>query len=186
MKALLCHEFGPVEALHVEEVPAPSVRPGRALIETRACAVSFPDVLMVQGLYQYKPRFPFAPGAELSGIVRAVGEGVTNVRVGDRVVANTGYGSLAEQVAVPAQLCIPFPDNVGFVEASAFLSAYGTSYHALHDRGHLQPGETVLVLGAAGVSGSRPSSWPSPTVPRSSPPPGATRSWRSAVSAAPP
>jgi NADPH:quinone reductase len=153
MRAVLCNEFGPIESLVLTEVEPPVLKAGYVLIETRACAVSFPDVLMVQGLYQYKPPFPFAPGTELSGVVLAVGDGVEDVAVGDRVLANIGYGGLAAQVAVPAQLCIRFADDVGFVEASAFLSAYGTSYHALHDRGHLQPGETLLVLGAAGGVG---------------------------------
>lgn len=153
MRALLCTQWGPPESLVLRDVDDIEPKPGQVVIDGHACAVSFPDVLMIQGQYQFKPHFPFSPGAEVAGVVRTLGEGVTEVKVGDRVLANTGFGSLAEQVRVPGHLCIPIPDGVDFVEASAFMSAYGTSYHALHDRGHLQPGETLLVLGAAGGVG---------------------------------
>ena len=153
MKAVICHEFGPIESLVVEEVPDAVVRPRQVVVDVHACAASFPDALIVQGLYQHKPPFPFSPGAELSGVIREVGDGVTDLQVGDRVIANTGYGSLAEQAAVPAHLCVKIPDTVDHIHASAFLSAYGTSYHGLFNRGQLKAGETLLVLGAAGGVG---------------------------------
>jgi NADPH2:quinone reductase len=115
--------------------------------------VNFPDVLIIQNKYQFKPELPFAPGAELAGVVSAVGEGVTNTRVGDRVIASTGWGAFAEKVKAQAKKVIPIPDGVGFDTAAAFILTYGTSYHALVDRGTLKAGETLLVLGAAGGVG---------------------------------
>jgi NADPH:quinone reductase len=153
MRAARCHELGPLGTVQVDEVEDAVGRKGRVLVEVHGCAVSFPDVLMVQGLYQHQPPMPFVPGAELSGIIREVGEGVEGWAVGDRVVANTGYGALAELVAVPSHLLMRIPDAVDLVDASSFISAYGTSHWALHARGRLQPGETVLVLGAAGGVG---------------------------------
>jgi NADPH2:quinone reductase len=123
------------------------------VIDVHACAVNFPDVLIIQGLYQFKPEPPFSPGAEVAGIVRSVGDGVTSVSAGARVFASTGWGGLAEQVTVAAESVIPVPDGVDLVHASAFLYAYGTSHHALKDRAELRPGETLLVLGAAGGVG---------------------------------
>jgi NADPH:quinone reductase len=153
MRAARCHELGPNGTLQVDEVDDAKLRAGRALVEVHGCAVSFPDVLMMQGLYQYQPPMPFAPGAELSGIVREVADDVTGFQPGDRVIANTGYGALAELVAVPTSLLVKIPDGVDLVEASSFLSAYATSHWGLHARGRLQPGESVLVLGAAGGVG---------------------------------
>lgn len=153
MRTARCHQLGPDGTVQVDQVDDVAVRPGRVLVEVHGCAVSFPDVLMVQGLYQHQPPMPFAPGAELSGVIREVGDGVDGWAVGDRVVANTGYGGLAELVAVPAALLVRVPDAVELVDASAFLSAYATSHWSLHARGRLQPGETVLVLGAAGGVG---------------------------------
>jgi NADPH:quinone reductase len=153
MRAMRCHELRADGTLQLDEVSDATARPGRVLVEVHGCAVSFPDVLMTRGEYQYKPPLPFAPGAELSGIIRAVGEGVEGFAVGDQVLANPGYGGLAELVAVPASLLVRVPDGVDLVEASSFLSAYATSHWALHARGNVRPGETVLVLGAAGGVG---------------------------------
>ena len=151
--ALLCHQFGPPESLVVEEIEAPEPAPGQVLVDVRACSATFPDVLMIQGLYQVKPSFPFSPGGEVTGVVFAVGDGVSTVSVGDRVIAPLGYGGMAEQVRVPAAGVVPLPDGVGFEAAAGFLFAYGTSFHALRDRAVIQPGETLLVLGAAGGVG---------------------------------
>jgi NADPH2:quinone reductase len=115
--------------------------------------VNFPDVLMIQDMYQFKPPLPFSPGAEVAGTVSAVGEGVDTLDVGDRVLASPGWGGLAEKVAVAARSAIKVPDGIDLVRASSFLYAYGTSHYALKDRGHLQPGESLLVLGAAGGVG---------------------------------
>jgi NADPH:quinone reductase len=153
MRTMRCHELGADATLQLDEISDAAARPGRVLVEVHGCAVSFPDVLMMRGEYQHQPPLPFAPGAELSGIVREVGDGVEGYAVGDRVIANTGYGSLAELVAVPASLLVRVPDGVDIVGASSFLSAYATSHWALHARGNLQAGETVLVLGAAGGVG---------------------------------
>ena len=153
MRAVICSAFGPPESLTVEEVRAPSAGPGQVLVDVHACAVSFPDVLMLADKYQFKPGLPFTPGGEIAGVVSAVGDGVTTVSVGDRVLASTGAGGLAEQVVAPASSAIPVPDGVDLTEASAFLYAYGTSHHALKDRARIQPGETLLVLGAAGGVG---------------------------------
>jgi NADPH2:quinone reductase len=153
MRAVLCKEFGPPESLVVEEVADPTPAPGQVVIDVHACSVNFPDTLMIQNLYQFKPNLPFSPGGEVAGVVSAVGEGVTGLKNGDRVFASTGFGGLAEKVPVAATGAIPVPDGIDLVHASGFLYAYGTSLHALQDRGQLQPGETLLVLGAAGGVG---------------------------------
>ena len=153
MRAILCKEFGPPESLVLEEVEDPTPRAGQVVVDVRACSVNFPDVLMLQGKYQFKPPLPFSPGAEVAGIVSAAGEGVLTPAVGDEVFVSTGFGGLAEKVAVQATACVPVPEGIDLVSASAFLYAYGTSQHALVDRAHLQPGETLLVLGAAGGVG---------------------------------
>lgn len=153
MKALLCKAYGPPESLVLEDVADPQPGRGQIVIDVHACAVNFPDLLIIQNLYQFKPALPFSPGAEVAGIVAAIGEGVTNVAVGDRVFASTGFGGLATKVLAPAASAIAVPDGIDLIHASAFLYAYGTSHHALVDRGHLQPGEVLLVLGAAGGVG---------------------------------
>jgi NADPH2:quinone reductase len=153
MKALLCKQFGPPEALVLEEVP--DLVPGdtQVVIEVRAAAVNFPDTLIVQGLYQFKPALPFAPGGECAGVVKSVGSQVRNVKVGDHVIAFTGWGAFAEQVLADALQVIPMPEGMDFVTASAFVMTYATSYHALKDRAALKAGETLLVLGASGGVG---------------------------------
>lgn len=153
MKALLCKEFGPPESLVVEEVPDPVAGPGQVVVDVHACGMTFPDLLMIEDKYQFKPPMPFSPGSEVGGVVAAVGDGVDTVRVGDRVLASATWGGCAEKVALPAQAVQPVPDGIDLVHAAAFLYAYGTSYHALVDRAKLQPGESLLVLGAAGGVG---------------------------------
>ncbi len=153
MKALLSKTTGGPETLSYEDVDSPEVRPGFAVISTRAVGINFPDVLMIEDKYQMKPPRPFSPGGELSGVVKAIGEGVTNVKVGDRILANTGWGGLAEEVLLPANRLWHIPDSMPHDVAAAFILTYGTSYHALKDRGHLKAGDTMLVLGAAGGVG---------------------------------
>jgi len=153
MRVAMLHSFGPPENLEVTEVDDPAPGADQVVIDVHACGVNFPDVLMVQDMYQFKPPLPFAPGGEVSGTVSAVGAEVTDVAVGDRVAASCGVGGFAEKVAVPARSTFAIPDGVDLTAAAAFLTTYGTSYHALRDRARLQPGETLLVLGAAGGVG---------------------------------
>jgi NADPH2:quinone reductase len=153
MKAVLCKEFGPPESLVLEEVDEPVAGDEQVVVDVKACAVNFPDVLIIQNLYQFKPPLPFSPGAEIAGVVSAVGPGVDHVSIGDRVFASTGWGGLAEKLAVRADSLIPIPDGIEFGPASSFLYAYGTSHYALKDRARLEPGESLLVLGAAGGVG---------------------------------
>jgi NADPH:quinone reductase len=154
MKAVLCKQFGPPESLVVEEIEPPRPRPGQVVLDVHACAINFPDFLVIQNQYQFKPPLPFAPGGEVSGTVREVGEGVdAAVKPGDRVIAATGVGGLAEQVAVDARALIPVPDSTDMVAASGLLMTYGTSHYALKDRADLREGESLLVLGAAGGVG---------------------------------
>src|SRR3954447_16064477 len=130
MQAVLCKEFGPPEALVLEEVDDPVPAAGQIVIDVHACSVNFPDVLMIQNLYQFKPPLPFSPGAEVAGVVSALGDGVNGIEVGDRVFSSTGHGGLAEKVAASAVSLIPVPEGIGFPEASSFLYAYGTSHYA--------------------------------------------------------
>ncbi len=153
MKAVLCKEFGPVENLVIENVPSLKAGPGQVVISVKACGINFPDGLIVQGKYQTKPPLPFSPGLEVSGIIKEVGEGATGVKVGDRVIAFPGVGGLAEELVVGAGLTFPMPDSMDFASAAGFIITYATSHHALKPRGHLKPGETLLVLGAAGGVG---------------------------------
>ena len=153
MKALLSKVVGGPETLAFEELPSPAARPGFAVVSVKACGVNYPDVLIIEDRYQFKPTRPFAPGGEISGVVKQVGEGVTHVKVGDRVLGNTGWGGMAEEIALEASRLIPIPQAMPFDEAAAFLMTYGTSYYALKDRAHLKAGDTLLVLGAAGGVG---------------------------------
>ena len=153
MKAVLCRSFGPPENLTLEEVEDPRPRAGQVLIEVHAAGLNFPDTLMIAGKYQYQPPFPFTPGSELAGVVAEVGEGVTGLARGDRVMALTGVGAMAERVAVDASAVDHIPETMNFETAAGFGLAYGTSYHALKQRARLQPGETLLVLGASGGVG---------------------------------
>ncbi|WP_454758259.1 NADPH:quinone oxidoreductase family protein [Caulobacter segnis] len=153
MKAVLSKEVGGPETLVLEELPDPVAGPGQVLIDVKACGVNYPDVLIIEDKYQFKPPRPFAPGGEVSGVISAVGDGVTRFKVGDRVLASTGWGGYAEKLALEEQRCTPIPDNMPFDEAAAFVLTYGTSYYALKDRGHVKLGETLLILGAAGGVG---------------------------------
>jgi len=153
MKALRCSQHGGPELLTVENVAAPVPKAGEVLVNVKAAGVNFPDALIIQNKYQFKPALPFTPGGELAGVVTAVGDGVTRVRVGDAVIGFTGWGAFAEQAVLPAEGLIPMPEGMPFEIAGSFLMTYGTSWHALKDRAQLQAGETVLVLGAAGGIG---------------------------------
>jgi NADPH2:quinone reductase len=153
MKTLLSKVVGGPETLVLEDVPSSSPAPGAVLVAVKAVGVNYPDVLIIEDKYQFKPPRPFAPGAEVSGVVKAVGVGVADVNVGDRVLGITGHGGMAEEVQLEAASAIVLPDAMPFDEAAAFIMTYGTSYHALHNRGHARPGETLLVLGAAGGVG---------------------------------
>ncbi len=153
MKAVLCKAYGPPESLSLEEVASPTAGPNEVIISVKACGVNFPDTLIIQGKYQFKPDMPFSPGGEVAGVVKELGEGVKNVRTGDRVIAFSGWGGFAEELVVESNKLIPMPDEMDFPMASAFVMTYGTSHHALKDRANLQAGETLLVLGAAGGVG---------------------------------
>ena len=153
MKALLSRTPGGPETLTLEEVPAPVPGRGQLLIGVRACGVNFPDTLIIEDRYQLRPPRPFSPGAEVAGVVEAVGEGVSRPAVGERVIGWAGFGGMAEKLVVPAAQCTPIPDSMEFETAAAFMMTYGTSHHALKDRAALKPGETLLVLGAAGGVG---------------------------------
>ncbi|PPE70153.1 NADPH:quinone oxidoreductase family protein [Caldimonas thermodepolymerans] len=153
MKAVLCRQYGPPGTLVFEEVPDPQPGPGQVLIDVRAAGVNFPDTLIIENKYQLKPALPFSPGAEVAGTVAAVGEGVQGLRPGDRVVAIPGYGGYAEKVLAPQADVFPLPEGIGFEDAAAFLIAYGTTHYALQERAAIRPGETLLVLGAAGGTG---------------------------------
>jgi NADPH2:quinone reductase len=153
MLAVLCKAYGPPESLVVEDVPALEPGAGVIVVAVKAASVNFPDVLIIQNKYQLKPPLPFSPGSELAGVVEAAGAGVTRFRPGDRVMAIVGYGAFAEQVKVDADRALPLAGAMTFEQAAAFGLTYATSEHALVDRGALQPGETLLVLGAAGGVG---------------------------------
>lgn len=154
MKALLCTQFGPIDDLTVVDTPSPALAPGKVLIDVKAASLNFPDALMVQGLYQIKPPTPFVPGAEYAGVVNAVGEGVSHVKPGDRVMAFTGWGGFAEQAVADAMRVTPMPPAMSFEQGASFVLTYATSHHALKDVAKLQAGETLLVLGASGGVGT--------------------------------
>ena len=153
MRALLSTTMGGPDMLTLGDLPDPVAAPGQLVIDVHACAINFPDTLIIEDRYQFKPDRPFAPGGEVAGVVSAVGEGVSGFAVGDRVIAACGHGGLAEQVAVMAANAYHLPASRSFADGSALLMTYGTSIHALADRGRLKAGETLLVLGAAGGVG---------------------------------
>ena len=153
MKALLSHEPGGPDTLRLDELPEPTPGPGELLIRVRAAAINFPDVLIIEDKYQLKPPRPVAPGGELSGEIEAIGDGVEGWSVGDRIIAVTGFGALAEKVVIPARSAFRLPEERSFEEGAALLLTYATSIHAVLDRGKLQAGQTILVLGAAGGVG---------------------------------
>lgn len=154
MRALLCTEYGPVSGLRVADLPEPVAGPGQVLVRVEAAGLNYPDALMVMGKYQVKPPLPFAPGMELAGTVAAVGAGVQGLRPGDPVMATTTTGAFAEACAVPAERVLPRPAGLSAELAAASLLTYGTTMHALADRGRLRAGETLLVMGAAGGVGT--------------------------------
>ncbi|MFM9977963.1 MAG: NADPH:quinone oxidoreductase family protein [Sphingomonadaceae bacterium] len=153
MKALLSVAVGGPETLEMREIEAPVAGLGQLLVTVKACAINFPDVLIIEDKYQFRPQRPFAPGSEIAGIVEAVGEAVTGFKVGDRIAAVTGHGGLAEQIAIPATAAYKLPPERSFSDGAALLMTYATSIHALVDRGKLKQGDTLLVLGAAGGVG---------------------------------
>jgi len=153
MRAVLCKELGLPEKLTVENVPSPKPGKGQVLLAVKACGVNFPDTLIIQGKYQFKPELPFSPGGEVAGVVKETGPGVTSPRPGDRVIAFTTWGGFAEELVAEADRTILMPPEMDFVPASAFVLTYGTSYHALKDRARMRSGETLLVLGASGGVG---------------------------------
>jgi NADPH:quinone reductase len=153
MKALLSKHPGGPETLVLEDIPEPAAGAGQVRVAVRACGVNYPDLLIIQDLYQVKPPRPFAPGTELAGVVDIVGEGVENVRVGDRVLLSPVRSGMAEKAVGLASNCWKIPDAMPFDEAAALIMTYGTSQHALQDRAQLRSGETLLVLGAAGGVG---------------------------------
>lgn len=154
MKAIVCTRFGGPELLEVGEVDDPVAGPGQVLVDVKACSVNFPDLLMIQDLYQFKPKPPFVPGSEVSGVVMSVGEDVDRFQVGDRVLGSSLFvGGLAEIAVLAADTTVALPDAVDYADAAGLLYAYGTSHHALKDRADLQPGQSLLVLGAAGAVG---------------------------------
>ncbi|MEL7296461.1 MAG: NADPH:quinone oxidoreductase family protein [Pseudomonadota bacterium] len=153
MKAALVKAYGPPESLVIEDIPSPTPGPSEVKLRVRACGVNFPDVLMIAGKYQFKPEMPFSPGAEMAGEIIEIGADVKHLEVGMRVLCMTGHGGMAEEVCVPASVAVPIPDGMEFTTAAAAMMTYGTSYHALKQRANLQPGESLLVLGAAGGVG---------------------------------
>jgi NADPH2:quinone reductase len=153
VKAVLCTQFGPPELLELQDVPSPQPQDGEVVITVKAASVNFPDVLIIENKYQFKPALPFSPGSELAGVVKEVGAGVTHVRPGDRVMAFTIHGAFAEEVRLEARRVLPIPDDMDFDTAAALLLTYGTMDHGLRDRGQLRAGESVLVLGASGGIG---------------------------------
>lgn len=153
MKAVVCKAWGPPDSLVVEDITLPALKAGEVLVDVKAASVNYPDVLIIQKKYQIQPALPFTPGSEVAGVVNAVGEGVTHVKPGDRVIAFTGTGGFAEQLIAPVAGIIPLPPGVPDEVAASFTLVYGTSHHAVIDRGELKAGQTMLVLGAAGGVG---------------------------------
>lgn len=153
MKAIVCNEFGPLDKLQYQEVKDPVAYPGNVVLDVRAAGVNYPDGLMVQGLYQMKPDFPFTPGSEVAGVIAELGDGVKHLKLGDRVIGFVGIGGYAEKVSCPATHLIPIPDGISSEEAAGLTTAHATAHYALKQRANIQPGETLLVTGAAGGTG---------------------------------
>ena len=153
MKSLQCVELGPPDKLQIKEVSDPQIISDHVIIENKAASVNFPDVLMIQGLYQFQPELPFSPGGECSGTIVSIGENVEDLKVGDRVFAMTGLGAFSEKILAPKNSVVKIPDSMSFETAAALPMTYGTSLYALKQRADLKEGETLLVLGAAGGVG---------------------------------
>ncbi len=153
MKALVCNAYGPPDSLNLEQLPDPRPATGQVLVNVKAAGINFPDILMISGEYQVRTTPPFVPGNELAGIVEAVGEGVSRIAAGDHIIATPSGGAFAEKCVVDQHLCLPLPDKLSFEQGAGFTITYATSYHAFRQSTVLKPGETVLVLGAAGGVG---------------------------------
>ena len=153
MKAVVSKQPGGPETLELVELESPTPGPKEVVLEVKAIGVNFPDVLIIQDKYQFKPERPFSPGGEVSGIVKSMGSDVTNLKAGDRVIGSCGWGGYREELLIEAARCLPIPDDMPFDEASAFILTYGTSYYGLKRRGDPKPGETLFILGAAGGVG---------------------------------
>ncbi|MFT6635969.1 NADPH:quinone oxidoreductase family protein [Alcanivorax sp.] len=153
MRAILCKELGPANTLVIDDIASPAPGKGEVKVRVKAAGLNFPDTLIIEGKYQIKPELPFSPGGEMAGEVLEVGDGVKNFKAGQRVMGLTGYGAFAEEIVVPENRLIPVPDGMNDHTAAAFSMVYGTSYHALKQRANIQPGETLLVLGASGGVG---------------------------------
>src|SRR3981189_616222 len=156
MKAVLCKNWGPPDSLVVEDVPSPAPGKGQLLVSVKASGVNFPDVLLIQNKYQFKPELPFSPGSDTAGVVKRVGEGVHGFMPGDRVMAHIRSGGCEEEAVLDEALLAPVPADLDFTVAASFGLVYATAYHALKDRARIKAGETLLVLGAAGGVGLRP------------------------------
>ncbi|WP_375427088.1 NADPH:quinone oxidoreductase family protein [uncultured Sphingomonas sp.] len=153
MRALLSKAVGGPDTLELTELPDPTAGPGQVVVVVKACAINYPDVLIIEDKYQFKPPRPFAPGGEIAGLVESVGEGVTGWGVGDRIMGTIGNGGLAERIAIDPSRMFRVPEGRSFAEGASLVLTYGTTIHALLDRGHLKDGQTLLVLGAAGGVG---------------------------------
>ena len=153
MKAIRCNELGGPDKLVIEDLPQRTLKPGKVRIKIHACSVNFPDTLIIQGLYQFKPDLPFTPGTDIAGEILEAGEGVTHFNVGDKVFGAILTGGFAEEAVVDARQVFPIPPGMDFITGSSFMMAYGTSYHALKQRAKLKEGETLVVLGASGGVG---------------------------------
>ncbi|MEL7198688.1 MAG: NADPH:quinone oxidoreductase family protein [Pseudomonadota bacterium] len=153
MKAIQTHEVGGPETLTLDDIDTPSPGKGEVLVAVKACAINYPDTLMIRDMYQFKPERPYSPGGEIAGVVEAVGEGVTSCKPGDRVIGMLGNGGLREKAIVPDGRFFPIPDGVPFEKAASLLMTYGTTIHGFKDRGHIKEGDVVLILGAAGGVG---------------------------------
>ena len=154
MKALLCKSHGSADQLVLEDIPSPTPGPGEVRLRVHACGVNFPDLLIIENKYQYKPALPFSPGSEVAGEVIEIGPDVTEIKVGDRVIGMLTWGGYQEETLCEAARCIPVPDSMDLTTAAAFTLTYGTSFHALVDRAQIRAGETLLVLGATGGVGT--------------------------------
>lgn len=153
MRALLCTQYGPPDLLELRDTPSPTAGPGEVVVSVKAASINFPDVLIIENRYQFKPPLPFSPGSELAGLVKSVGPGLTGLAPGDRVMAFTTFGAFADEVVLDARRVLPLPADMPFPIGASLLVTYGTMHHALCDRGAVRAGETVLVLGAAGGIG---------------------------------
>ena len=153
MRALLSKAPGGPDTLVIDDLPDPVAGKGQVVVAVKACSINYPDVLIIEDKYQFKPPRPFAPGSEISGVIESLGEGVTDWAVGDRVIATTGSGGLVEKIALNTTSLFRLPEGRSFAEGASLLLTYGTTIHALLDRGHLAEGNTLLVLGAAGGVG---------------------------------